>query len=290
MTTTELSTIPPLGGLYAKAALAGVLPGGGDHLPDASLVVRDVAIDRAHLADYAEVCGFRLCDRLPATYVHVLAFPLSVALMADRRFPFALPGLVHIANRIEVRRPVTADERLDLTVRAADLRPHRKGQQFDVLAEATIDGRVVWTGASTYLRRGGGGDHTPAAGQGGADVEPPLPAPSEDVETARWRVPTDTGRRYGAASGDRNPIHLTSLTARPFGFPGPIAHGMWTAARCEAALEGRLPDAATHTVSFGKPLLLGRTVTFGAVEHDEGWAFAVRDRRSGAPHLTGDVR
>ena len=53
----------------------------------------------------------------------------------------------------------------------------------------------------------------------------------------------DIGRRYGAVSGDRNPIHLYPLTARLFGFRRAIAHGMWTKARCLAALEGRLPEA-----------------------------------------------
>jgi acyl dehydratase len=219
-----------------------------------------------------------------ATYVHVLAFPLSVALMADRRFPFPLPGLVHVANRIEVRRPIGADERLDLTVRTEALRPHRKGRQFDVRAEAAVDGHLVWTGTSTYLRRGGGGSDAASS------VEPPLAPPAEDADAARWRVPADIGRRYAAVSGDRNPIHLSPLTARMFGFSRPIAHGMWTAARCEAALEGRLPEAATHTVAFGKPLPLPRTVGFSAAQHDDGWSFAVRDQRSGAPHLMGAVR
>lgn len=281
MTTLTLDQVPSLGGLFAKAALTGVLPGGGDDLPDRAVEVADVGIDRDHLADYARVCGFALSDRLPANYVHVLTFPLQVTLMAQRDFPFALPGLVHVANRIEVRRPVTADDRLDLAVTTTDLRPHTRGRQFDVLAEARVDGEVVWSGASTYLRRGGGDD-------GASRVEPPLEPPSDQVETARWRVAGDTGRRYGAVSGDRNPIHLTALTARPFGFPRPIAHGMWTAARCEAALQAQLPPTATHTIAFGTPLLLPRTVTFAALERDGGWAFAVRSS-DGAPHLTGAV-
>jgi acyl dehydratase len=283
VTTTELPAVPPLGVLYAKAAVAGVLPGAAAQLPDRELVVRDVAVEREHLAAYARVCGFRLRDRLPATYVHVLAFPLSVALMADRAFPFALPGLVHVANRIEVSRAVTADDRLDLRVRTADLRPHEKGRQFDVRVDAEVDGHVIWSGTSTYLRRGEGGDADVRS------VELPVEPPGADAAGARWRVPADTGRRYAAVSGDRNPIHLNPVSARLFGFPRPIAHGMWTAARCEAALDGRSPTTATHTVRFGRPLPLPRTVSFAARRHDQAWAFAVRDPRSGAPHLTGSI-
>ena len=50
-----------------------------------------------------------------------------------------------------------------------------------------------------------------------------------------WRLPGDLGRRYAAVSGDRNPIHLYALTAKAFGFPRQIAHGMWSKARCLAA-------------------------------------------------------
>ena len=82
--------------------------------------------------------------------------------------------------------------------------------------------------------------------------------------TAHWRVPGDLGRRYAAVSGDRNPIHLHALSAKAFGFPRAIAHGMWTKARCLAAL--RLPDALTAEVRFKQPILLPSTVTFGEAD------------------------
>ena len=106
----------------------------GDRLPDTELVRRGVTIDRDDLAAYAEVCGFALTDTLPATYLHMLAFPLSVQIMAGRDFPFVLAGLVHVRNRITHHRPVRADEVVDIGVRLADLRPHPKGRQFDVIA------------------------------------------------------------------------------------------------------------------------------------------------------------
>lgn len=77
-----------------------------------------------------------------------------------------------------------------------------------------------------------------------------------------WRLGADIGRRYGAVSGDRNPIHLSPLTARLFGFPRAIAHGMWTAARCLAA--HGTPAAAHVAVDFRAPVLLPGTVAFAA--------------------------
>ena len=98
-------------------------------------------------------------------------------------------------------------------------------------------------------------------------------------------MPADIGRRYGAVSGDRNPIHLHDLTAKPFGFPRAIAHGMWTKARALAALGARVPDAFTTEVRFAKPLLLPGKVAFAT----EGERFAVRDERKGTPHLHGTI-
>src|SRR5690606_34417600 len=155
MSTVELTESPRLGPLYRRAALSALARRGarGEALPATTLVLRGVTVDRRHLADYNRVCGFRLADTLPATYPHILAFPLAMRLMTAPGFPFPLVGLVHVANRITVARPIDAGESLDLAVHAADLRPHARGRQVDVVATATIGDEVVWRGVSTYLRR-----------------------------------------------------------------------------------------------------------------------------------------
>jgi len=252
--------------MYLRAALTSFRRGGSS-LPADELFHADVAVDVSHLASYNRVCGFGLRDELPATYPHVLAFPLQMRLMTSPGFPFPLPGLVHIANRISLARPVLASERFDLRVRAVDLRPHERGRQFDVVSELLVDSAVVWTDVSTYLRREG------SSGSGGSLAEAPEPS-------AVWSVPGDIGRRYAAVSGDRNPIHLNALAARLFGFRRAIAHGMWTKARSLAALEGRLPSAYTVDVRFKLPVLLPAKVGFSASPAGEGWEFAVHDARS----------
>lgn len=259
--------------LYAKAALTGFTRGGST-LPDASRELR-VDVDREHLAAYDRVCGFRVRDELPVTYPHVLAFPSQIELMTGPGFPFPLPGLVHVANRITQLRPLRADEPLDLKVHLENLRPHERGRQFDVVSSVSVAGEQVWIDVSTYLRLGGG------SGDGGAREreEPPKP-------TGVWRVGGDVGRRYAEVSGDRNPIHLHALTARAFGFPRAIAHGMWSKARCLAAFEGRLPDAVTVDVRFKAPILLPGEVDFSASPTADGWRFALWSNK---PHLEGVI-
>jgi acyl dehydratase len=294
MSVTDVESPPNLLGLYAKAAVSSVTPSGSEDLPDTRLRMRDVEVDVDHLVRYDRVCGFTLRDRLPATYLHVVAFPLAVQIMAAGSFPFPLPGLVHVANRITQHRPLPADGRYDVTVTTRDLRPHEKGRQFDVVGTATLDGEEVWTDVSTYLRRGGDGGSGDGGDSGDGGQDRPRGTEGADREappqaSARWRVPGDIGRRYAAVSGDRNPIHLTRVTARLFGFPRPIAHGMWTAARALAAIDSRLPDAFTYDVRFKLPLLIPATVAFSAQSSAGGHRLGVHDARNGEPHLEAAV-
>jgi MaoC like domain len=240
-------------GAYLKAAVgalpgAGRLPfvaGGGGPMPDLELEERRRA-EPGRLADYARVCGFRLRDELPPTYPHVLAFPLHMRLMTDGSFPFSPVGLVHIGNRIEVRRPLRVGEELDLRVF-----PREAGEgSFTLLTEVRVDGELAWKEESTMFRPGSG--HPPRR----QDPD------TECAFVAAWRLPGDLGRRYASVSGDRNPIHMHTLAAKAFGFPRAIAHGMWTKARCLAALEPSLPDAYEVDVEFHKPILLPGRVTF----------------------------
>lgn len=283
---TELDRAPNLTVLFGRAALAGVRRSGRGAQDDVSLPERgyartDVRIDRAHLADYDRVCGFRLTDELPATYPHMLVFGMQVALMTSDGFPFPMIGLVHVANRITQTRPLRADEPLVVRVHAENLRPHERGTQFDMVSQALVDGEPVWTEVSTYLRRGAG---KPDADHGDSRERPVRSAPVEKPD-AVWRIPGDIGRRYADVSGDHNPIHLHPLTARAFGFPRAIAHGMWSVARCLSFYEGRLPGAFTVDVRFKLPILLPATVAF--VSGPDG--FELSDRSSGKPHLAGTI-
>jgi acyl dehydratase len=293
MAKRSLDSPPSILPLYARAAAPLIpgasrlpfVPGGGGEVPELELTLDGVSAEPDAVAAYDRVCGFALRDNLPPTYPHVLAFPLHMAVMADGSFPFGAVGLVHIENRISQRRPIGIGEELSLTVRPTPLQPHPKGRTFSLLTEARGGAELVWESVSTMLRRtksGSGetrsyGDRTPEAG---ADFTP----------SGEWRLGGDLGRRYAAVSGDRNPIHMHSLAAKPLGFPAAIAHGMWTKARCLAALEGRLPDSFDVEVAFRRPILLPGTVEFGSREDDGEIEFFVRDAKKKTPHLEGSVK
>lgn len=284
MQTETLTSAPGLAQPYLKAALAALpLPGGRPQaLPERELRLDGVTVDRNHLAEYAQVCGFRLSERLPATYLHLLSFGMSMKLMTAGDFPFPLLGLVHVVNRIETTRPALAGESFDLRVRATNLRPHRQGRQLDLVTEARVGEELVYTGTSTYLRKGAGKSDT-------AQPAPTVGVDDSVQPSAIWKLDDGLGRRYAAVSGDRNPIHLHALSAKAFGFPRAIAHGMWSAARCLAALEGRLPEAMDYTVAFRKPILLPSTVAFAAEQTKNGWDLGLSNAKKGTSHLGGKI-
>ena len=282
MTVTVLDEAPNLAKLYAKAAVTA--RGRGGDLPEGRLARKGVAVDPAHLAAYTRVCGLPLNDVLPATYPHLLTFPLQMALMSERSFPLALPGLVHVRNRIEVQRPIGSDALLDMEVWAENFARHRSGAAVDLCATVSAGGQEVWRSRSTYLARGATApDGAPEAG---------IEVAVGDLErvAATWRIPDDAGRRYAKVSGDVNPIHLSGLTAKAFGFKRAIAHGMWVKARVLGALAGRLPDAIDLDVSFRKPLFLPSTVTLSTAQAGGGWDFAVRSAATGTEHVVGTIR
>ncbi|MEO6604879.1 MAG: MaoC/PaaZ C-terminal domain-containing protein, partial [Aeromicrobium sp.] len=196
-------------------------------------------------------------------------------------FPFAPMGLVHLRNSITQHRPIGVDETFDVSVRAADLRQHPKGSLIDVLTEVTIDGTVVWEETMTLFSRHKGG----AAEKSKAPLDG-VDAPNGVVH---WKLSGDLGRRYGAVSGDRNPIHLYPITAKAFGFPTNIAHGMWTLARTLSALQNKLPDAFTAEVEFRKPIFLPGTVVFGSDASDSGITFGVKGTKKPVTHLVGRI-
>lgn len=270
---TTFEHAPSVLPLYLRAAL----PHRGTTVPDRAFRLESTRPDVRHVGEYARLCGFTVGAALPLTYPHLLGFPLQLAVLAQRDFPFPATGLVHIGNRIEQRRAVAVHEPVDVEVRATGPEAHPRGRTVDLHTTVSVGDEVVWTSSSTYLRRGGGtGDAPPA------DVEVADDLPT----TAVWRLPADLGRRYAAVSGDRNPIHLNRLAAKAFGFPRTIAHGMWSAAACAATLEGRLPDAVRYEVAFRAPVLLPSTVELASRVEGSGAELLLRSR-SGRAHLRG---
>ncbi|MGQ7956214.1 MaoC/PaaZ C-terminal domain-containing protein [Pseudomonas sp. SP16.1] len=272
----DLDSPPALPGLFLRAALRhGVR---GRHLPDLGLRCR-LEVDPRHLARYRQVCGIAESAYLPPVYPHLLAFALQMQLLTDRRFPFPLLGLVHLENRIRVLRPLGGLGPFQVGVQLADLQPHDKGASFSLITHLEDQLGLLWEGDSRILCR--------ALRLDGAPPPRTEQAPLDLAPLADWSAPADTGRRYARVAGDYNPIHLSALSARLFGFPRAIAHGLWNKARSLAELHAHLPLAGFAVeVRFQKPVLLPAHVTLQASQPGSSGQFRLLGAGD-VPHMAG---
>lgn len=276
-TWKQLGHTEALSGLYFKAARKRRIS--GSTLPSEGLRCT-LAVDARQLDAYCKLCHFGDERRLPATFPHVMAFALQMQLLTRAEFPFPLLGLVHLGNAIRVVRPLGGVSQLQFSVWVEHLQPHEKGATFDLVTEAADGLGVIWAERSRMLCRGVKleGDAIPVE-----DAEVPVLS-----ELTRWYADSDIGRRYARVCGDYNPIHLSGVSARLFGFPQAIAHGMWSKAMAVAALRGHLPVSGYEVaVEFRKPVRLPSEVIL------ECSAVADRGRlrlygQGGIEHMVGE--
>lgn len=241
-----LDSLQPLSNLFIQAALRRKVT--GTDLPQTGLRSW-VSVDTDKLAQYRKICGFKEASLLPPTFPHVLAFPLQMQLMTAKDFPFPLLGLIHIANRIRIHRPLGGITQLYVGVQATGLQAHAKGATFNLNTQVEDGLGLLWEEESTMLCKG--------VQLEGPAFEASQPEVLSVDELTRWEIPGDIGRQYARVSGDYNPIHLSAASARLFGFPKAIAHGMWLKARALAALDDHLPASNVEiAVDFHKPVRL----------------------------------
>lgn len=284
-TVRDLRQVPSFPAVYT-AALTPSRPrrsrGGTPALPQLAHRVRKVRIDAERSRDMDHLLGGAATDLVHPGVLHVLAFPVALSLMARDEFPFPLLGVVHVRNSVLQHRSVRVGELVDVECRVRALTPHRRGWTFE--AVSTIlgqDGAIIATDVSTYLAKG----DSPASREEGRD-RPSRKAPfTAPRPTGRWSLPASTGRRYAAVSGDANPIHLSALSARAFGFRSAIAHGMYTASRALTEARPDLSRPLRWDVEFHAPVTLPGTVLVAFEDRADGATTCVgwKPGREGKP-------
>ena len=238
------------------------------------------------IAAYNKVCGFPDGDFLPITYPHVLAMPLHLQILSHEAFPARVMGLVHIENTITRYGPIPNQEILGISCFVEGHKETDTGQLFALNTVVSVRDSVVWEEVSTFLpRRRGERKSNPMrkkTGDAFADFDKP------GTISSGWNAPAGIGRQYAMVSGDINPIHLSSPTARLLGFPTAIAHGMWSLARSLAEIgEESLRSQMRVDSKFKMPILLPAWVTFLRRADEEGTRFLLADHAGQKPHLSG---
>jgi acyl dehydratase len=253
-------------------------------LPEVSFVVPSVIIDADHLSQYCDICGFKESKDVPFIYPQILTFGLMLEFMGSEYCPWPAAGMVHMVNRIEQHNPLFIGDDLRIELSTGDLFRHEKGQMFNIKFQVLRGGHLVWQATQSTLCR-------VVKQPVGEQYRSVMHSETRLSRQASFSIPANIGRRYGKVSGDVNPIHLTNLTARAFGFKRAIAHGMWTKARALSALlpEG-ITERAMAEVEFKLPLYLPGTVSLWSNRSAKCAKFELRDRQGEKPHLRGQLR
>jgi hypothetical protein len=286
----EFARAPSVWSMYPKIMMSRkptLVPDGGE-VPRIEARLASVTIDRKHLAAYSEICGASAGATLPIAYPHILAMPLHLAMLGAEAFPVKLFGLVHVHNRIAMRQPLSAEEPAQIRAWLEGHRDSERGQEFDLHTEYVVAGEPLWDETCTFLSRKrapAGAARTTTIARGGDAPD------AVAVKSSSFRAPAGLGRRYGFISGDVNPIHMSDLSARAFGFPRAIAHGMWSLGRLASDFEPEQFDGGCElSVAFKLPIFMPAWLMLQRWPIENGAGFALRDGQGEKPHLTGTLK
>lgn len=235
----------------------------------------DVDPARVDPADFSEIDDDELATRpVPPALLHALCFPSMLDLLTDSKLGIQPLGVVVTDVRWTLVRPVHPREPLELTARVSQVSRDEAGTGLTVECTLRRDGRICYREETRYRDKGRSG----AARLVAADTEPEpdagwLPAVPNHRETfgvnaagrleigqavalTTLRAVPSTARGWAEFSGDSNPIHLSAVAARLFGYKKVVLHGAaidaWTAHT--AGITGEHPCAGA--VSFRAPALL----------------------------------
>ncbi|MFD2229814.1 MaoC/PaaZ C-terminal domain-containing protein [Alkalimarinus sediminis] len=278
--TIHLTESPNVIALLSRAALPKkALP--PVEIPNLSVDIKGVKVDTKRLRQFGKVCGFKSSAHLPALFPHIMAFPLHMKLLTDSKFPLPLLGLVHYKNSITQHRPLNLNEVFDIKCMIANSHRSELGITFEVISTLSTGGKIVWEETSTFLQRA---KKTTSNGQKAHT------ALSTYQNRESWRLSSALGRQYAKVSGDFNLIHLFSWSAKLFGFNSAIIHGMWSKARCLAALSDTLGERPFRAdVAFKLPVPLPGTVSFNWQQNNDLIDFQLLDKNQTKPHLKGTI-
>ena len=245
---------------------------------------RGVYARAADLIAYRQLCGECPPGRMPPIYPHVLATPLQLNLLDSDDFPHNLAGLVHLGQSIEWHQPLGTDDSLDIECRMNPAEEHERGALYRMDTDIHRNGQLAWRETLSFLKPDPTKRARPARRGREGDA-------SHFVPLLHMQFPEDAGRRYARVSGDWNPIHLWEFTSKRFGFKRPIAHGMFTLARCLAVLEARGVDLIGKRVDaqFRAPVMLPAFTNFSLSDRHPDEHFALTDSRKGRILLEGRI-
>lgn len=209
----------------------------GDALPDLCSEWKDFSFDKKILDSYKKICEIKE-DGIPLLFPHSFLGPLHLQMMTHETFPLKLLGSIHHRNHVIQYKPLSVDRKYHVILKFADIRRRPQGLEFDLVTSIKFDGETHWESVTTILVRRKLKDEDSAS-----PLEGSIEAfEGNGREATTFKVKSSTGKKFGLITKDINPIHMSGILAKLFGFKRDLAHGMWALGRGTANLLAEMPS------------------------------------------------
>lgn len=195
------------------------------------------AFDEAHYSRYVDMTGWADAGEVHPLYLQMRSLPLQLRCLTDKKSPFPLMGLVHTSNSLTHHMALDRTGPVEMRAKIDRIAQHPRGWECELLISALQKGRLVMEARSRYLYRIRASHVEPRGKRTVSEGTEQHATEEATLSLALIHAPANTGRRYARLSGDANPIHLSAVSARLFGFRHPIAHGMWSLGKVMAELQ-----------------------------------------------------
>lgn len=176
--------------------------------------------DAKHIQKFISVCRLQEGnDGIPFIYpATVFIFP-TVCIMGSAAYPFPAIGSVHVYNTTKLFRKLLRKESFRCAIEPNKAVVHaKKGSEVEFLSTMVDESNhTVWTNSSRFIilhnqRRNSSDDGSSWPEVAETDLEL--------LKEEDWKLSSNASLEYASVSKDFNPIHMSSLAAKLFGFPG----------------------------------------------------------------------
>lgn len=260
-------------------------------LPNIKASWKGASADARELNEYLQTLSLEKHDYLPVLYPHVMAGSMHMNMLSHKSFPIRLLGSVHLKNRIVQHQAIADDATMEIKSEIGAYRLVEKGVEFDFTTDVYVQGEKVWEEVSTYFQAGKfGGKENPSS-----EKSFELESLNQPQESGSWHVPNNRGKRYAKITGDYNPIHMSPLAAKLFGFKRDIAHGFGVLAEAieySSAIEqaGGIEKPLQVDVVFKGPVFLDSDVSIKQNKEQDSNRFDVYCASNPKPSICGSVK
>ncbi|MEW6998153.1 MaoC/PaaZ C-terminal domain-containing protein [Colwelliaceae bacterium BS250] len=208
-------------------------------------VFSDIMLPRPKTFAFKKLFNIKPCNELPLSFAFIAAFPCLINTFASKEFITSPIGLIHLSAEFTRHQQINYREKITVKIKVEHAGTHPKGVLLKITSELIQNDLLCIKNTNVMLQVKSGGKNAK-----NAIVKQFKASDSSTInQQTLWR--------YARASGDYNPIHLSSLLAKIFGMRTAIVHGMYLV---HYSLLSQHINSGYIKATFKKPCPVGTTV------------------------------